>query len=906
MKFGDLFELFGQGFDSITKAQNTTDSKSAVKGNTEEYIKNEEKLRAAKLRTGEIAEKIANLDLGIRIAREKGAQDDLQAIEQLQKEKETLTERGRANIIIEEELAKTREEHYSNVTKSAKNLSKIWDKVDWGGKIEKDFEKNMEEMRASQESAFSLSDSAANQWAEDMEKLQEDASLSKTISQFQGGSENIKKSISNMGMDTMKNGIMSAGEAAGLAGPQMMLLSVAVDLLFEGLVKAWDKLLEMNDAMLNIQRSSGGMVDSLKFGADEFGSLSSGTENLSTKLALANVDTKRFSETLTGLFSGGFGQIAGMKDDLNDSADALLNFGTEAAKYKKLWGVDLVGAVRNLTMNYGEGIQESTDMATETAQAAKQMGLDMGDAVKNLEQAAQMAGKYYFKSAENMQNLALFATRLGADVNAMMSSISGLGHVTDLFQKQQSFVAMELGNTANNMAKVYALKQTGQADEASKLMVGSLAKDLLSKGMLGTEQGRMSLEQMGFDEETIKAVERLGRQAETTGASLEEVIDPTKANMLTQMQLKNQEIQNRSIGESIEMFTESVIGFFIDPIISALGPLVKSIINFGMAFWNLTKPVLKVISGMAFLTGIFQGFTSVWSTVIDAFSFVANWLDDKFGPVIKWVSDALSSLGEYLGIVIGIVSLALLPTLISYIASLAMGVITNIASFGLLAVSAFSAAIALISMAWPVILLVAAVVAVGVAVWYFWDTIVQIAKFMLNMYTFIPRKILEGLMWVGEAIWGFISGVFEPVAEFLFEIFKPVIDLLEWAFSPFIEIIDALIEGFKAVIDYFGWFSDDEKEETKSAIGASTWTDALGIEEDNIQPSTQADEASYKTTIRNVSELPELRDKRSRESGNTTGDVIKTSTGEKKNTSVVINSKVDGIFSNKQSMKKTI
>jgi len=326
-----------------------------------------------------------------------------------------------------------------------------------------------------------------------------------------------------------------------------------------------------------------------------------------------------------------------------------------------------------------------------------------------------------------------------------------------------------------------------------------------------------------------------------------------------------------------------------------------------MSLWEVTKPIIGIVTGFTFLMGIIEGFTSVWSKVIDALSFAIDWIDDKFGPVIDWVSNALSSLGEYIGIVIGVLSLGLIPTLLSYIGTLVAGIITNITSFVTLGLSAISAAISLMALAWPVVLLVAAVVAVGVAIWYFWDTIMEVGEFLIGMATYIPRKILEGLMWIGEAMWGFISSVFEPVGDFLITIFEPVIDLLKWVFSPFIEIIDAVIEGFKAVIDFFGFFSDDEEEkEVKSTIGASTWADALGVEENNIQPSTQADEASYKTTMRNVSELPELRDKKLKQSGSATEDMLKTSTGEKKNTSITVNNKVDGIFSNKQSMKKTV
>lgn len=896
----------GQGFATIVdsntgKSQNVS-TPNIGKGDAVQFDILRDSLKGIQKNADDAATSIINTEKAIS---DLSRSTDPESIKKLAQEQEKLNKIRQEASTIDENLQEKQEDLRKISDKLGSAFDNVRSKFDKVDTINDSLFSLTQQMSELQDAWNKGVDISGVEYQQQMAFLAQEKKAIEQIGDFTGGLRNMESALKDKALNYFKNEIMAAGSAAGLSMKQLAILSVAFDVFIDILEIAYDQIIAANKALVELTRNTGGLFNASMVGADSTGNMVGSMQSLNTSLLMSNLTMDDFSKAIGGLFTDGFGQIAGMKTDLKNANAEMLYFGTQAAKYSKLWGADFTGAVRELTMNYNVGLKESTDASIEVAEAARNAGLNMGAAVKNLEQAAALAGEYYFSSVQNMQNLALYATSLGTDISAMMNSIKGLGSMTDLFQKQQSFAAMELGNTANNLAKIYALKQTGQGDKAASLMVGNLAKDLLSKGMLGTEQGRATLEGAGMDQKTIQAVMRLGEQAKATGMDLQTLTDVKAQTLADKLRIRSAEQSSRTIGESFDMIKGGLMAILIDPLKKVLGPVIKAFVDITTSIVQFIQAVVGfAMSTLApafdFVAGIFEGIATTFSTIFGGLALLFESITDFISPVITWLSTVFKDLGNAIGIVIGAFMILFLPAIIASAAATIANTyaiisstiakwaeigaiwttisarVTEIATIiwstlvfaaqsiatGFMTIMTSLGAIAMMAFTWPVLLVVIGLVALAAIVWYFWDAVVAIA----------------------EVVWD------------LFMKFNPLVIVINW-----------LIDAVKSLIDWLGWF--DEEPEGPQAVKGSTWDEMFGVggetggAQNVTQPATNAGVGDYKMAANTIADLPQSRTEI--EKAPPTGATPKTGTDSKQVTNVTVNTNVDPMFGSKQSAKST-
>jgi len=943
MKFGQLFDLMGQGFSSIIKTSgksSVTNKASTPEGAALNFDKATKNLEELEVTANTITERIVKAQKKLDDVRRKEP-ENLEKIEALEKNLDK--QRAKALIINKqiESQEKATEKANEKLIKSFDNYQSKFSKIDVAEKAAKDLSLQIDKLK--DELDFGAISGA--EFEDKMKSLLDKGFAMDNLKTFQGGINNVQNALKDNFMTSFENSIITAGVEAGYTAEELMLVKVAFDILKDVAEMVWKQITELNSVLIEMTRNSSGLFNAFMINSDAMGNMTGSAESLKTQLLMSNLSMEDFSKAMGGLFTDGFGQIAGMKTNLKEAGDEMLYFGKEAAKYSKLWGVNLSEAVRELTMNYNTGLKESTLLATETADAAKDAGLSMEAAVKNLQQVAALAGSYYFTQLQGMKNLALYATLLGSNVNTLMGSIGGLESVTDLFTKQQSFAALELGNTANNMAKIYALKQTGQGDKAIGIMVGNLAKDLKAKGMMGehgvTNAGIATLKGAGIDQEAIQAVSRLGKMSEETGIALEKLMSPEKANFFQKLQIKNEEVKNRTILESLSMLSGSLRSTIVDPLAKVFGPLIKAFIDITSAIWSFVKPILDfaisiafIITGLDFLIGVITGVGETFTYVFGALSSIWDSISSYIMPVVEVVSSTLQTLGEYLGYVIGIIAIAYLPSL----TAMAFAALANVIPLGLLAAEALAAGFALLTISWPVIAVVAAIALLGYVIYEFkdviWD-IIKIAFLPLIAVGYLVYKSFEllwkGISWVADKIGDWFSDMWKDISNWFSNIwqntaswfsniwqntsnwfsnifnkvgstildfinyFLPINDILGW----FSNGLDELIDGFNSLVKYLNFF---DSEPAKKDISANSWDEMFGVAS-NASPVTpeaniKGDKGEYSMALSSVKDIVPTRATGERSDQNargTSASVANNNTNNNNNT-VIVNSSSDPLF----------
>ena len=488
-------------------------------------------------------------------------------------------------------------------------------------------------------------------------------------------------SVENIAKNLLK-GFGVVGQAVGsILGS---LISVAIKQIFE-----------LNDVLIKLTRSTGGMVTAATLGYDTVGLSIKGYTNLNEALLNANISSEEFSQTFGKLFEGGMGQIIGMKTNLKDAADQMSYFGLEASKMQKLWGTDMTGTVRGFTMNYHMGLKDATDVTKDFAHAAQGMGLDMRFAMKNLERVTQLANKYYFRSVTVMTKLAMLATNLGMNVDDLVEGSSKVNSITDVFKKQQELNAMEMGNWANNLTKIYAAQKTGRADVAASIEMSSMFKDLFSKGFVTTaekkgpngeimgkgqitQQGKDALHMLGVSDETVGALQRMSDKAIKTGLTFDQLAGVGKKMTAAQQAASDRyDLENRTLGERFNIAVNLLMQEFINPLAELLKPLT---IAFFDVIENLTKGIGMIVKFFAtfppliwtfkFFGGVLDGISLAFKAFKNVLETVYDWvksLIDGFTGMKRVLSEVgvdFESLGRLIGVTVGAALVLFSSTLI--------------------------------------------------------------------------------------------------------------------------------------------------------------------------------------------------------------------------------------------------
>lgn len=395
-------------------------------------------------------------------------------------------------------------------------------------------------------------------------------------------------------------------------------------------------------------------------GSDNFSNSVEGMKSLSTAAAQANISMEQFKESIASLYGGGFGNTIGMKADLNNSQKDLQNFGIEAARLSKLYSANIGPAVRSLVMNFGQSVGEATKNMREGALEARALGINVSSFVEKFDQVVDLIGNVYISSTEGMKNLALYASQLNINVNELAGGIIKTNSLNDLFINQQKTLAMGLSTTSAQLSRIYALNVRGEGDKAAKLEMASLAQDIFKMGQSDekgnlTTQGIKTLDAMGLSQEQRKAVTKNIMEMQTLGFSLEQLSGSAKLTEKQMKALELQEMENVKASEQFANVGKQLQAVFIDPLASAIGPIIKFLGVLAEGIMNVVGWIMDILPIGAALKGIGEVFT--WlseSLTVVAFYIKQMWQEVE--PVVAPIINLFKWLGELIGNFIGILT----------------------------------------------------------------------------------------------------------------------------------------------------------------------------------------------------------------------------------------------------------
>lgn len=430
-------------------------------------------------------------------------------------------------------------------------------------------------------------------------------------------------------------------------------------LLKDGLEAAIKQALELNSALIDLQRSTGGMVTSTALGTNAFGAFKDGSGSLKTAVLGANISMDQFSHAIQGL--GDLSNTVGAQD-VKNMGKSLSNFGVESARLSKLYGAEIGPSVAGLRKNFGLSMSDATKVMSDGAKSAQMLGISVAGFTKNFEEVVNLSGSVYFKTQDAMQNMATLATQLGVSVNSIAHGFVKMNGIIDLFTEQQKRAALGLGAFAKNASAIYALQKQGKGDQAAKLEATSLAKDLLSQGYLKggqvTSQGIATLDAEGISDEGKKAIQNLARQAEKTGISFDKLGGTVKMTAEEQRKATQAEHENMKLTERFSVGFDKVIGTLIDPIMNIVTPVMEGFASIFEGIIDVVIPPLKFLGQLisTIASGPLTFIKTVFTKIGNAFSIVGEKLSglfEKIQPAISWLSDKFSAVGSFLGDLVG-------------------------------------------------------------------------------------------------------------------------------------------------------------------------------------------------------------------------------------------------------------
>lgn len=466
-------------------------------------------------------------------------------------------------------------------------------------------------------------------------------------------------------------------------GPEV---AIVMEVLKSTVMAAFKQILEMNDALIGLQRATGGVITATKLGYDVYGNAKDGMESLKTAAIAANVSVDQISEALQSFSQGGFStSMIGVNNSIDSTGAALSNFAIQSAEMKKMYEADLGPAVQGFMRTFGMSTKEAGNIVVSSSNHMADLGLSVKQYVANLAEATNLMGKYYVKNALGAVKLATLATELGTSVETVAHGITEMSSITDLFTQQQKASALGMASMGSQMSKVFALRQTGKLEEANATEMRAAVKDLTSTGMVDTTngtitgQGQTTLKAMGANEEMIKALNLMARKAKDTGMSMEDISKGAESWTSSQKAtMKAWDDTNMTISEKMTKIWEGFKQNFIDPLSEAISPIITMIEDTMDSFGSIFKSLFQTLTPIfSFFIGIIKGVSEVFGTI---FGWIAKLFTSFYQiakPLFDWLTNAFRNFGEVIGIIIGI---SLIPWLVGLATSLATVVGTLIGS----------------------------------------------------------------------------------------------------------------------------------------------------------------------------------------------------------------------------------
>lgn len=672
-------------------------------------------------------------------------------------------------------------------------------------------------------------------------------------------------------------------------------LKPVLAILEYSIMESFKQVIELNDWLIKLQRSTSGMVTAARLGYDVFGNSTKGMQSLNTAVIAANISREEFSQAMNSLASNGFGQTIGAAQDLTKSQQDLSKYGIEASRVMKLYGADLGPSVRNLFQNFGKGIGEATSMLKDAADKARQLGLSTAAFIKNFEAVTDLVGEVYFATTEQMQKMATIATQLGVSVGTMAKGLIHMNGIVDLFSQQQRNAALGLDTTARALSKIYALRAQGKSGEAAKVAFSALAKDMQKQGMVKggqvTQQGIATLDAAGVSKDAIAGIQKLAMQAEKTGIDVGQLGDISKLSKMQQLKLAHEEAANITLEEQFNQITGLVKQTLIDPLAAIFGPIMKGLLNVAKPLAEIFNTIVSSVMELAmvivgpvieafnqvvgFITDIIQPISNLFTSLRNAMTPTWNMLK-QFGIYItkfvfspfRMISTVIGGVIDVFAKVITAVSSKLTPVFdwLSDIFQGGGGVISDMLD--------------------------------GITAAFGWlgDVLGDIIGGTFS----VLGAILKGVVSVFKGLWSGVKKVWDVFNKYIIQpistVLGPVFDWLGDLLSP---IVDTFKELWKTVQSFIDWIESflGGKGKEDSAQFATNWDSVLG--KDNIQNVPTSPSASTIVGQSNFVKAPS----KTIESANADHNYIAPNNQGVKN-NIVINTSVSGVVSNIQTIKK--
>ena len=443
---------------------------------------------------------------------------------------------------------------------------------------------------------------------------EEAADITDQLSEAKG----FKGLSTNLGATAAQTEVLgtSVGEFLGAieAGPAA-LVAVAATVVAEVSKMTYEMMQEQNEAMIKLERATGGLASAATLGTNRFGKLEGSISTIGDVTRRANISLEEFSDAMTAFYADGGGHTMGT-GDLRQRKTAMMDSGAWGARIKKLYGADIIPAIRTLFQNWGQdGIMSLTDMMHDGVMQAKAEGLDPEQFAKNMNDVAKMSGKLTFKNGvKGMKEMAMYATKMGVGVEDIANGFSEMNSFTDIFENQARLGAMGFNTLGASQGKVFGQRMQGDATGAYMTELGSIVQDLQNRGGVDsktgdlTAQGQFMLGPNGlkYSQEQIQAVINVTHGMKKWNMSLKDAIKPmAEWPESIKEAMKAQERANRTLSEQWAITTGEFKAAVTDRLALLFGPFLESLAN-KLGEWNTESQTVEAYKN-AVKTGDYTG-----------------------------------------------------------------------------------------------------------------------------------------------------------------------------------------------------------------------------------------------------------------------------------------------------------
>jgi len=645
MKFFDYFDKLGLKFDKLSSSWNTLDTRKNTLTNARGTSSDISSIDQTAI---EQAEKFAkDIDQIEKSMKDLNKEDELwkkhnSELTRLKSEARKMenaffSEKTRLDKSLEADEKKIMDETVDNLKKKTRSY-------DSASEAERIFQNDLTKLTKTLTSGGIELEDYDKKAAELYNKKIKQQGLSSTIktvsgNAFGGAEGQVSSFIGGIG-----DGF---GKLLKMIFPEFAILIDAIVGLFKEALK---QIFDASKMFIDITRKTGGLITQQQLGYNNVGMTEGGSESIQHKTIAANVSMDQYKDAIDNLFTGSMGQVSGMRDNLQQAGKDIDNYGIASAKMSKLWNTDITKAVQGLTMGYNLSLKEATSTTEQFTWATHELGLNASTAMSNLERLSNNTGKYYFKSKENMENLALMATKLGVSVDDLLEGTGKANSMTELFAQQQNLAALGLGNTANSVAEVYALQQTGQEDKAIALKQVAIAKDLTSQHFIDkegnvTKPGIDTLKTAGYSKEMIEASAKIARDSKDAQVSFEVMAGLAKGTAEQEQQKLKWEREHMSYTEKLQRIYNSFIQPLVDMVKGLLGPSITELLDGLMEIGDALAPIFKdfvgafslIGTGLGYIVGFLMSVISSVGKLIKLLWGGLQWVVNKVADLLSWI-----------------------------------------------------------------------------------------------------------------------------------------------------------------------------------------------------------------------------------------------------------------------------